>query len=90
MGSASGDGVSPCICAVWVEALDGTRALRTESAHRATHVASMAHVELPGNPLVSSHRVALDQSCKGLLTWIIATHRAEADQRFAKGTDSSL
>ena len=42
----------------------------------------MAQVERPGNPLVSSHRVPLDQPRKGLLTRIVATHRADAAKRF--------
>jgi hypothetical protein len=64
---------------------DCARTLGAESAHRAAYVASMAHVELPGNPLVSSHRIPLDQPCKGLLAPIIATHRADAAERFAEG-----
>ncbi len=60
---------------------DLTMHLSERNTYRATYVASIARVELPGNPLVSSHRVPLDQPCKGLLARIVATHRADAAQR---------
>jgi type I restriction enzyme M protein len=51
----------------------------------ATHVESIAHVELPDNPLVSSDSVSRDQQCKGLACADHCNALADVVQRFGEG-----